>query len=169
MINIQQLYLLLTNYKYRYFGFLLLGVIIIIVDQITKEAVVNYLQHGEDISITSFFSIILTYNSGAAFSILSNAGGWQRVFLSLISIMAVVIILIWMLAELKDKRKLWALSLLLGGAAGNLIDRINTGRVVDFMLFGYNNWYFPAFNIADICISLGAFILIITVYIAKKN
>ncbi len=169
MINIQHIYTLLTNYKYRYLSFLLLSTAIIVADQTTKYAIASYLQYGESIEITSFFSIIVTYNSGAAFSMLSDAGGWQRIFLSSVSIIAVVFILAWMLIDIQNKRTIWGLSFILGGASGNLIDRVNTGQVTDFILFGYNNWYFPAFNIADTFISLGAVILIINLYFQNNN
>ncbi|SMN11868.1 Lipoprotein signal peptidase [uncultured Candidatus Thioglobus sp.] len=111
--------------------------------------------------ITSFLSLTFTQNYGAAFSFLADQEGWQRYFLSGVSLFASLAIIVWMLkTPTKHKATLVALTLILSGAIGNLIDRVNAGFVIDFIDFHYAGWHFPIFNFADIFISLGAILLI---------
>ena len=140
-----------------------LAAAIVISDQLTKKLAEYYLHYGYPVPVTSFFNLTLLYNKGAAWSFLSNAGGWQRWLFTGISAAAVVGISYW-LVYLRGKQRLLAfgLALVLGGAAGNLIDRALYGQVVDFLSFHWQHrWYFPAFNIADSAITAGAGVLIL--------
>jgi signal peptidase II len=138
----------------RWLGFAML---VVALDRISKYIVVQVLEVGERIPVWSFFSWIHLKNEGAAFSFLDGAGGWQRWMFVAIAI-GFSIFLIYEMLRLPADKKLqgWAFALILGGAWGNLIDRIADGRVVDFVLVHYQQYYFPAFNVADSAISLGA-------------
>jgi len=140
-----------------------LWVVILLIgaDQVTKGLAQARLFYGERIDLLPFFDLTLVYNTGAAFSFLAGGSGWQRWFLIAIAIMAIFFI-VWMIRTHPKEPKLrFALALILGGAVGNLIDRIWHGHVIDFLLIYWNQWYFPAFNIADAAITLGAILLII--------
>lgn len=140
---------------------LAIALAILAVDLLTKRWVESSLFFGQQIPITSFFNLILAYNSGAAFSFLSDAGGWQRWFLSSIAVGASVFI-VYLLHKNKDQKLLClSLSMILGGALGNLWDRITLGHVVDFLDFYVGNYHWPAFNVADAAIVVGAGLLII--------
>lgn len=130
-------------------------------DQWTKWLAESHLAYRERINILPFFDFTLLYNKGAAWSFLSDAGGWQRYFFTGISAVASIGISYW-IVSLKGSQRLLAfgLAFVLGGAVGNLIDRALEGQVVDFLLFYWNGSYFPAFNLADSAITLGAAILI---------
>jgi len=137
-----------------------LVVILVSLDQLTKWLAETALTYGERINIFPMFDLTLVYNTGAAFSFLASGSGWQRWVLIAIAIVA-IIFMSWLLKH-EHKRTLSALSLtlILSGAIGNLIDRVLLGHVIDFLLFYRHNWYFPAFNIADIAISVGAVLLV---------
>lgn len=139
---------------------LLLAALVIVLDLATKIWVVAAIREGQELPVTSFFSLVLAYNSGAAFSFLANAAGWQRWFFALIAVVASGV-LTWMLKRGGTRLLCAGLALILGGALGNLWDRITIGRVVDFLLFHYQGWSWPAFNMADSAISVGAACLII--------
>ena len=127
----------------------------------TKAVVEGWIERGEVIRITGFFNLVLAYNSGAAFSFLAGAGGWQRWFFVLIASVATVVIA-WLLYRHRDEGLFCAgLSLILGGAIGNLWDRIAIGHVVDFLDFHAAGWHWPAFNVADSGITVGAALLIL--------
>ena len=155
-------------------NFLLISVGIAVLDQFTKQMIVRSLDHCEfgfcdSIELLSFLKLILLYNDGAAFSILSDAGGWQRWFLSIVSFAVSCFIFFWILRLKPSERLLgFALAIILGGAIGNLIDRVLLGHVVDFILLYYADFFFPTFNVADTAISVGAILLIIEMFI-KKN
>jgi len=138
-----------------------LALLVVVLDQITKLLADNLLAYGEPLAILPFFNLTLLYNPGAAFSFLSDASGWQRWFFVVISTAATVFLILW-LRRLKSGHLLLAiaLSLVLGGAVGNLIDRLWLGHVVDFIQLYYRGYYWPAFNIADSAISVGAALLI---------
>lgn len=139
---------------------LILATVIIIFDQITKLWISQNFVYGESMAVTDFFNLVLVHNSGAAFSFLSNAGGWQRWLFSAIAAIASVWIT-WLLRKHKqDKLFCFALTLILGGALGNLIDRAAYGYVVDFLDFYWNTYHFPAFNIADSAVTCGAGLLL---------
>src|SRR6185436_16252096 len=124
---------------------------------------------GESLTVTFFFNLVLVYNSGAAFSFLASAGGWQKPVLIGISLCAIAIVT-WMLWRNPSRTLLDAgLTLILGGAAGNLIDRVAYGQVVDFLLFHAYGWSYPAFNVADSAITVGAVILIIESFMPRSQ
>ena len=138
-----------------------LALIIFIADQFTKVLILGYYQLGDATYVTSFFNVVRVHNSGAAFSFLANAGGWQRWFFTGIGI-AATLFMVWMLrAHAGQKLFSFALSCILGGAVGNVVDRMMHGYVVDFLDFHYAGWHFPAFNIADAAITIGAVCLIL--------
>ncbi|CAH1192779.1 lipoprotein signal peptidase [Candidatus Nitrotoga sp. BS] len=140
----------------RLIHWLSLATIIIILDQITKLWISQSFIYGESVAVTDFFNLVLVHNSGAAFSFLSNAGGWQRWLFSLIAVTASVWI-IWLLHKHKQEKLFcFALTLILGGALGNLVDRVAYGYVVDFLDFYWNTYHFPAFNVADSAVTCGA-------------
>ena len=140
---------------------LAVSAVLVIADQWTKLAISSNLRYGESVAITSFFNLVLVYNKGAAFSFLSDAGGWQRVFFIGIT-SAAIIVLTWLIAKHHEEKLFrWGLTLILGGAIGNLIDRIAYGHVIDFLDFHYAGWHFWAFNVADSAISVGAALLIL--------
>ncbi len=143
--------------------------LLIVLDQLSKLGFDSQLKYGERIHLLPFFDFTLLYNPGAAFSFLADETGWQRWFFTLLAIAASVFI-IWMMRKNKAQhRMMLALALILGGAIGNVIDRIAYGHVVDFLLFYWHDWYYPAFNIADICITLGAMLLILDELLRLKG
>ena len=139
-----------------------LALLVLVLDQFSKGIASEALDYARPVVVTSFFNWTLLHNPGAAFSFLSDAGGWQRWFFVLISAAISLVILIWM-ARLPAaaRRQHLALALVLGGAVGNLWDRVAYGFVVDFIQLHYGGYYRPAFNIADSAICVGAAILII--------
>ena len=138
-----------------------LAFIILIVDQFTKVLIVGYYQLGDSTPITSFFNVVRAHNSGAAFSFLAGASGWQRWFFTVIGLLAAAVIL-WLLKSHSGQKLFsFALSCILGGAIGNEIDRVRHGYVVDFLDFYWRGWHVPAFNIADSAITIGAACLIL--------
>jgi signal peptidase II len=138
-----------------------LALIILIADQFTKTLILGYYKLGDSTYVASFFNVVRVHNSGAAFSFLANAGGWQRWFFTGIGVLATGFIL-WMLrAHAGQKLFAFALACILGGAVGNVIDRILHGYVVDFLDFHWGGWHFPAFNVADSGITIGAICLIL--------
>ncbi len=140
---------------------LAVSLVLVIADQWTKLAISSNLRYGESVPITSFFNLVLVYNKGAAFSFLSDAGGWQRVFFICIT-SAAIIVLMWLIAKHESEKLFrWGLTLILGGAIGNLIDRIAYGHVIDFLDFHFAGWHFWAFNVADSAITVGAALLIL--------
>ncbi len=142
--------------------YLWIAVVVLVFDQLTKFIVADYLmQHGE-IYLTPFLNLVLVHNTGAAFGFLSSAGGWQNVFFIVAAVAASGFIL-WMIWRLSAEDKLLAtgLMLVLGGALGNLIDRLIHGYVVDFIDFYYRTWHWPAFNVADSAITIGAVMLVV--------
>ena len=138
-----------------------LAFIILIADQLTKVMILGYYQLGDSTFVTSFFNVVRAHNSGAAFSFLAGAGGWQRWFFTVIGVVAAGVI-IWMLKNHAGQKLFaFALACILGGAIGNVIDRVMYGYVVDFLDFHWAGWHFPAFNVADAAISIGAACLIL--------
>jgi len=136
--------------------------IVILLDQISKLTIVRTFVHGEEKPITGFFNLVLAYNPGAAFSFLSDQGGWQRYFFAAIAIAAVVFILVLLRKHAGQRMFCWALALIMGGALGNLVDRLAYGHVIDFLDFHLAGvGHFPAFNIADTAITIGAILFIV--------
>src|SRR3989338_2180811 len=146
-----------------------LSALVIVLDQLSKAWITSHFVYGESLTIFSVFNLVLAHNTGAAFSFLHDAGGMQRWLFSGIAIVASVLI-VWLLRR-HSMQTLFALalSMILGGALGNLIDRIAYGYVVDFLHFHWNEHYFPAFNIADSAITCGAFLLIWDSLTEKKH
>ena len=142
-------------------SWLLLALGIVIVDQLTKMLILGSYHFGDTTRVTSFFNIVRAHNTGAAFSFLAAASGWQRWFFTAIGVAAAVFI-IWMLRSHAGKKLFsFALALVLGGAIGNVVDRLLHGYVVDFVQVHWHGWYFPAFNVADSAITVGAACLIL--------
>jgi signal peptidase II len=134
---------------------------IFIADQFTKVLILGYYRLGDSTYITSFFNVVRAHNTGAAFSFLAGASGWQRWFFTAVGIAAAVFI-VWMLRSHAGQRLFsFALALILGGAIGNVVDRLLHGYVVDFVQVHWRGWYFPAFNVADSAITIGAACLIL--------
>jgi signal peptidase II len=135
--------------------------LVILIDQLTKITITKLFIHGESKPITSFFNLVLAYNPGAAFSFLSDAGGWQRYFFTAVALVAVGYILHLLRRHPGQRLFCSALALILGGAIGNLIDRLVYGHVIDFLDFHWAGFgHFPAFNIADSAICIGAALFI---------
>lgn len=137
------------------------ALLILIADQLTKTLILGAYQLGDATPITSFFNIVRAHNTGAAFSFLAGSGGWQRWFFVAIAVVATVLI-VWQLRK-HPEQKLFCFSLasILGGAIGNVVDRLQHGYVVDFLDFYWGRSHFPAFNVADMAISAGAVCLIL--------
>ena len=133
---------------------------IIIADHLTKFWVSSMLDYQEAIPVLPFFSLVRVHNTGAAFSFLANAGGWQRWFFIAVGIVATVIIVRLLRRHGDEPRLALPLALVLGGALGNVIDRVVLGHVVDFLYFHYRSFAWPAFNVADSAITVGAALLI---------
>jgi signal peptidase II len=135
--------------------------IVILIDQFTKTLIVGSFQLGGSHTVTSFFNIVRWHNTGAAFSFLAGAAGWQRWFFVGLGAAAALFI-VWMLSRHGGQRLFgWALALILGGAVGNVIDRVLHGYVIDFIQVHYGRAYFPSFNIADSAITVGAILLVL--------
>lgn len=139
-----------------------LSLLALILDQWSKIAINSSMRLYESIEIIPFFNLTYVHNTGAAFSFLSEAGGWQRWFFAAMALIISTVLAIW-LYRLKKHETLLAvaLALVLGGAIGNLIDRLAYGYVIDFLDVYYQDWHFPAFNIADSAISLGVFLMLL--------
>ena len=138
-----------------------LAAIIVLLDQVTKITITRLFEYGETLPVTGFFNLVLVYNPGAAFSFLGDAGGWQRYFFTAVALGAVLYILYLLKRHPGQTLFCLALSLIMGGAIGNVIDRMAYGHVIDFLDFYWTGiGHFPAFNVADIAISVGAFLFI---------
>ncbi|MBU3825329.1 MAG: signal peptidase II [Candidatus Oceanisphaera merdipullorum] len=140
-----------------------LAIVAILLDQVSKWFTVTYLDFGyPGVEITPFFNLVHVYNPGAAFSFLADQGGWQRWFFAGLATAVTLLLSVWMAKMPKTARWLpAAYALVIGGAIGNVIDRIMLGHVVDFLDFHVNNWHWPAFNLADSFIFIGAAMIII--------
>jgi signal peptidase II len=138
-----------------------IAALVVLIDQATKALIERAFEYGDVKPLTGFFSLVLTYNKGAAFSFLASASGWQAHFLTAVGIAASLFIL-YLLARHGHQRLFsFALALILGGAVGNVIDRLAYGHVIDFLDFHAAGWHWPAFNIADSAIVGGAMLLVL--------
>jgi signal peptidase II len=146
--------------RVRWWAWLLVSAGVVGLDQLTKWLIQQVLVFGQSIRVLPFFDLVLVYNPGAAFSFLSNASGWQRDLFAAIAVAASALIIYLLRRYAHDLLFCFALSLILGGAVGNLIDRLLLGAVVDFLDFHAFGSHFPAFNLADSAITLGAALLI---------
>ncbi len=149
---------------------LTLSVLVLFLDQASKWLVVQSMQLYQSIPLMPGFNLTYVHNTGAAFSLLSEAGGWQRWFFAFIALAISVILTLWLM-RLKQHETLMAaaLSLILGGAIGNLVDRLLYGYVIDFLDLYYQNWHWPAFNIADSAICVGVAFMLLESSIHKKS
>ena len=140
-----------------------LSAVVIAIDVYTKHLIQQAFQYGEHLHITSFFDLVRFHNEGAAFSFLASQGGWQHFFFTGIAIVASAVIVYLLHKNAEQKLFCFALALVLGGALGNLYDRLTLGYVVDFLLFHYHgyDYYWPAFNVADSAITGGVALLLI--------
>ncbi len=147
-----------------------ISVIVFILDQWTKVIATESLKMYEAIEVNTYLNWTLMHNKGMAFSLLANQGGWQRWGISIVAILVVVWLLVWLKnSEFQSKFLNIGLVLVIGGAIGNTYDRLNLGYVIDFIEAHYNDNYWPAFNIADTAISIGAFFLILDLIFNKGN
>jgi signal peptidase II len=139
-----------------------LGVVVFVLDQWSKTYFERLLDHGQSIDLLPVFSWTLAYNTGAAFSFLHDAGGWQRWFFIVLAISVCSGMVVWLSRLPANARWLMAgIGLLVGGALGNVYDRFMLGYVIDFIHVHYQSWHFPAFNVADCGITVGAALLVI--------
>jgi signal peptidase II len=145
-----------------------IALVIFLLDQFTKTLIVGFFQHGDSRHVTGFFNIVRAHNTGAAFSFLANAGGWQRWFFVGLGALAAGFIVYMLRQHGQQKLFAWALTLILAGAVGNVVDRLIHGYVVDFLDFHWSvlsplfpGGHFPAFNVADCGITIGAALLIL--------
>jgi len=147
----------------RFITWMVVALLIVVVDQITKWAIVEWVPLYDRVPLNSFINLTHQKNTGAAFSFLANAGGWQRwFFVTLASVVsAVIAVWIWRIRKEGQIVLSMGLALVLGGAVGNLIDRVRLGHVTDFIQVWFGGWAFPSFNVADAGITVGAAVLII--------
>ena len=146
----------------RFGVWIALAVIVVLLDQLTKSLVLRTLRFGERVRVfDGFFDLTLVYNEGAAFSFLASAGGWQRWLFTGIGVAAAVFIVYLLWRHGSQRLFALALALILGGAIGNVIDRLIHGKVVDFLLLHWKTFHWPAFNVADSAITVGAVMLIV--------
>jgi signal peptidase II len=146
---------------------LVLSFAVVAIDQATKLAIQAHFRPGAQYLVTDFFSLVLAFNTGAAFSFMRGAEG-SRYVLSAVAVVAAAII-VWLLRRGGDRWYCAGLALILGGALGNLWDRIVLGHVVDFLLFHWRDWYYPAFNVADSAITIGAALLILDAFRRRSH
>ncbi len=146
-----------------------LSCLVIVLDQISKYLIIEHFAYLESITVTGVFDLGRLHNAGAAFSFLSQAGGMQRWLFTAIAVIASVVLTLLLKKHAKETLFSLALCLILGGALGNLIDRITYGYVIDFLLFHWNEHYFPAFNLADSAITCGAGLMIWESFMEKKH
>lgn len=146
-----------------------ISLLVIVLDQITKFMASDMLILYQPVPVIPMFNLTLMHNPGAAFSFLSEAGGWQRWFFTVIALGVSTFLVFWLKRLSSDKKvEAMALVLIIGGALGNLIDRLWLGYVVDFIQVYYDKWYFPAFNIADSAITIGAILIIYDTFRAGR-
>lgn len=146
-----------------------LAAAVVVLDQITKWIVLERLVPGERLAVTDFFNLVLVFNRGAAFSFLAQADGWQTPLFVTFALVAAVVVSV-LLVRSPGRRMLCAgLGLILGGALGNVIDRVRFGHVVDFLDFHAAGWHWPAFNVADSAITLGAVLLILEGFLHERR
>ena len=150
-------------------GWLALAGVVIALDQSTKAAVTAAFRLGESLPLTEFFNLVFVFNRGAAFSFLAGAGGWQKWFFVILALGVSV----WLIAMLRqnagDRLLSTALALILGGALGNVVDRLRYDAVVDFLDFHWAGWHFPAFNVADSAISVGVALMLLHQFTHKET
>ena len=150
----------------KYFG---LSAVIVALDLYTKHLIEQAFQFGEKLTFTSFFDLVRYHIEGSAFGFLNDAGGWQKWFFAVISVVAVIVMIYLIRKHQTEKLFCWGLALVLGGAIGNLYDRVTLGYVVDFLNFHINDYYWPAFNVADSAIVGGVGLLLLDSFKKPNN
>ena len=155
----------------RFFAWMAVAALVIIADQVTKWAIIEWVALYEKIPLNSFINLTHQRNTGAAFSLLANAGGWQRWFFIVLGVVVSIVIAVWLWRIRKQRLAVLSagLALVLGGAIGNLIDRIALGYVTDFIQVWFGNWAFPSFNVADAGITVGTFWVALNLFFKKKE
>lgn len=138
-----------------------ISLIVLLLDQLSKITMTKLFQFGQSHPVTGFFNLVLVYNKGAAFSFLATESGWQRHLFTAIGIAAAIYIVYLLRKHAGQRMFCWALALILGGAIGNVIDRIAYGHVIDFLDVFVGNWHWPAFNVADSAICIGAVLFVL--------
>lgn len=151
------------------FRWLSISAVVIAIDLYTKHLIQQAFQLGDRFTVTGFFELVRFHNTGAAFSLLADQGGWQKVFFTATATIASIVIVVLLRKHREQQLFCFALSLVLGGALGNLYDRLTLGYVVDFLLFHYQTWYYPAFNVADSAICVGVGLLLLDSVTQKKT
>ena len=147
-----------------------LSAIVVVLDQLTKQWVEEAFVLYESLPVTGFFNLTLVYNTGAAFSFLADAGGWQRWFFLILALVICIYLVYWLLQLDKKQVALpLAIAMIIGGAVGNVIDRLLYGHVIDFLDFYYQQWHWPAFNLADSAITLGVILFIWDAFFGAKD
>ncbi len=157
--------------QYPAVGWLVLGIIIVIaLDLCTKHLASTLLTYARPVEVLPVLDWTLLHNKGMAFSFLADQNGWQRWFLAIVSTIASIGFFIWML-RLKPEEWIvrYAMLFIIGGAIGNLVDRVRLGYVVDFIHFHWDVYYFPAFNVADMAISFGAILIVLDMLVSKRD
>ena len=149
-----------TGSNARFYVWLSVSAAVILFDQVTKMIVTSAFRLGESLTLTPFFDLVFVFNRGAAFSFLAQADGWQRWFFVALALAISAWIVVMLKHHAAEKLMPAALSLVLGGALGNVIDRLNHGAVVDFLSFHIADYYWPAFNVADSSISVGVILIL---------
>ena len=150
----------MNHKKISFLTCLVIATITLLLDQATKWLALSQLQQGIPVPVMPFFNWLLLFNPGAAFSFLAQSSGWQRWFFTALGLLACIYIVYMLRKHQEDQVLCIALSLILGGAAGNILDRLMYGAVVDFIDLYYANWHWPAFNLADSAICIGAALMI---------
>jgi signal peptidase II len=146
-----------------------LALVVVLLDQFSKTLILGNFNYGDSREVTSFFNVVRVHNTGAAFSFLAGASGWQRWFFVGLGTIASIFI-VWMLKRHADQRLFcFAVTMIMGGAVGNVIDRLLHGYVVDFIQLHHSGWAFPSFNLADSAITLGAICLVVDELLRVKR
>jgi len=146
-----------------------LALFLVVLDQLTKYWISASFVYGEARALTGFFNLVLTHNQGAAFSFLASASGWQRGFFIVIALVAIVVISVLIARHAGERLFCLSLALILAGAIGNVTDRIVLGHVVDFLDFHVGGWHWPAFNLADSAISVGAVLMVVDSFLPRAT
>jgi len=147
--------------SWAYGRWLLLAILVIVLDQYSKWLVQQHFELYQTLRLTAWFNLTLAYNTGAAFSFLNDAGGWQRWLFVVLAVVISGVLLVWLRRAQQLRQQALALALVIGGAIGNVIDRVRLGYVIDFIDWHYRDWHWPVFNIADSAISVGVVLLIV--------
>ncbi len=150
-------------------AWLWLSLVIIVLDLWTKYLATSYLEYAQPVPVLPFFNLTLLHNTGAAFSFLAGASGWQRWFFAILAVVVSGVLIRWLMTLRDDRWLAIAIALILGGALGNLYDRLTLGYVVDFLHFYWQDYHFPAFNIADSAITVGAALMILDLFRHKPE